>query len=132
LRPARLGVGREGLPLPDGRTLEAWGLLAPDAPPPEACLISFYDAKARIGLHQDRDEQELSAPVLSCRSAIRLSSVSAGRSDPTQSFWLKSGDALTLGGPARLAFHWVERIAAGATLFQQDGRINLTPRRTIS
>jgi DNA oxidative demethylase len=130
-QPTHPETGRPWPPMP-ARLIEVWGLLAPDAPPPEACLINFYDAKARMGLHQDRDEQELSAPVLSVSlgdsALFRIGG--SKRSDPTRSFWLQSGDALTLGGPARLAFHGVERIAAGAPrLFWPGGRINLTLRR---
>ena len=118
------------------RLIDAWRLLAPDAPPPEACLVNFYDGDAaRMGLHQDRDERELSAPVLSLslgNSALfRLGGLK--RSDPTRSFWLKSGDALTFGGPARLAFHGVDRIAPGARpLLPNGGRINLTLRRVTA
>jgi DNA oxidative demethylase len=130
-QPTHPGTGRTWPPIP-ARLVDAWRLLAPDAPPPEACLINFYDAKARMGLHQDRDEQELSAPVLSVSlgdsALFRLGG--SKRNDPTRSFWLHSGDALTFGGPARLAFHGVDRIAAGATtpLFRGE-RINLTLRR---
>ena len=45
--------------------LDAWRKLAPQAPPPEACLVNFYAADAKMGLHQDRDEAELSAPIVS-------------------------------------------------------------------
>ena len=130
-QPMHPETGRPWPPIP-ARLVDAWRLLAPDAPPPEACLINFYDAKARMGLHQDRDEQELSAPVLSVSlgdsALFRLGG--SKRSDPTRSFWLRSGDALTFGGPARLAFHGVDRIAAGATtLLLRGERINLTLRR---
>ena len=130
-QPTHPETGRPWPPMP-ARVIQAWSLLAPDAPPPEACLINFYDAGARMGLHQDRDEQELAAPVLSLSlgdsALFRLGG--SKRSDPTRSFWLRSGDALTLRGPARLAFHGVDRIAAGpTTLFAQGGRINLTLRR---
>lgn len=118
-------------PMPE-RLREVWAELAPDAPPPEACLINIYDAAARMGLHQDRDEAELSAPVVSLSlgdtALFRVGGVS--RSAPTRSFRLASGDAMTLGGPARLAFHGVDRIQAGSsTLLEDGGRINLTMRR---
>ncbi len=66
------------------------------------------------------------------RSATPACSASAGtkRSDPTRSFRLASGDALVLGGDARLAFHGVDRIMPGtSTLLPEGGRINLTLRR---
>ncbi len=112
--------------------LEAWAELAAQAPPPEACLINFYDPTARMGLHQDRDEEELSAPVvsLSLGDACLFRVGGATRAAPTRSFRLQSGDALTLAGPGRLAFHGVDRVIAGtSTLLAAGGRINLTLRR---
>jgi alkylated DNA repair protein (DNA oxidative demethylase) len=104
----------------------------PPAPPPEACLINVYDADARMGPHQDRDEQELSAPVVSLSlgdsALFRIGGLT--RNAPTRSFRIESGDALTFGGPARLMFHGVDRIfAGGSTLLPDGGRINLTLRR---
>ena len=111
--------------------LAAWAELAPAAPRPEACLINFYDADARMGLHQDRDERELSAPVVSLSlgdpALFRIGGLT--RNAPTRSFRIESGDALTFGGPARLAFHGVDRIIVGSTLLPHGGRINLTLRR---
>ncbi len=118
-------------PIPD--TLMAlWRAVADHPNPPQACLVNFYDEKARMGLHQDRDEQDLAAPVVSvslgddCR--FRVGGLSRG--DPTQSLRLTSGDVVVLGGAARLAFHGVDRIYPGtSTLLKQGGRINLTLRR---
>jgi len=114
------------------RLLEVWAKLASGAPTPEACLINFYDANAKMGLHRDRDEQDLSAPVVSVSlgdsALFRIGGLR--RSDPSRSFRLESGDAMIFGGPARLAFHGVDRIITGAsTLLPQGGRINLTLRR---
>jgi DNA oxidative demethylase len=112
----------------------AWAELAPEAPPPEACLVNYYQSSARMGLHQDRDEEDFSAPVLSLSLGdtclFRVGGTS--RRDQTRSFDLESGDALILGGPARLAFHGVDRIKSGSsTLLPQGGRINLTLRRVF-
>jgi DNA oxidative demethylase len=104
---------------------------------PEACLINFYDAQAKMGLHQDRDEADFSAPVVSVSlgDSCLFRVGGAKRGDPTRSFRLNSGDLLVLGGQARLAFHGVDRIYAGtSTLLTNDGfagggRINLTMRR---
>src|SRR5271169_4872396 len=63
-QPAHPDTGRAWPAMP-ARLIEAWAALAMGAPPAEACLINFYDSKARMGLHQDRDEQEISAPVVS-------------------------------------------------------------------
>ena len=124
-------VGAAWPPIP-AIALAAWAELAQGAPPPEACLVNFYDPAARMGLHQDRDEQELSAPVLSLSLGdsclFRVGGTKRG--DKTRSFDLHSGDALILGGPARLAFHGVDRIRGGSsTLLPSGGRINLTLRR---
>ena len=112
--------------------MQVWAELAAGAPPPEACLVNFYDQGARMGLHQDRDEQDLSAPVLSLSLGdsclFRVGGIQ--RAAPTRSFRLQSGDALMLAGPARLAFHGVDRIMPGtSTLLTPGGRINLTLRR---
>jgi alkylated DNA repair protein (DNA oxidative demethylase) len=112
--------------------LAAWKELAGDCPPPEACLVNVYNATARMGLHQDRDEEEFSAPVVSLSlgddAVFRIGG--ATRNSPTRSFRLRSGDAMSLGGPARLAFHGVDRIVAGtSTLLPKGGRVNLTLRR---
>ncbi len=112
--------------------LRVWAELAAGAPPPEACLINVYGAGARMGLHQDRDEEDLSAPVLSLSLGdsclFRVGGVERGA--PTRSLRLQSGDALTLAGPSRLAFHGVDRVVAGtSTLLAGGGRINLTLRR---
>jgi DNA oxidative demethylase len=114
------------------RLVAAFTAIAPGAPPPEACLINLYDPAARMGLHQDRDEQELAAPVVSFSlgdtALFRVGGLQ--RNAPTRSFRLASGDAMSLAGESRLAFHGVDRIIAGSsTLLPQGGRINLTLRR---
>jgi alkylated DNA repair protein (DNA oxidative demethylase) len=112
--------------------LEAWKELADYPHPPEACLINVYTPTARMGLHQDRDEQDFAAPVVSLSLGqtclFRLGGTA--RRDPTRSFRLASGDVLVLGGHSRLAFHGVDRIITGtSTLLPDDSRINLTLRR---
>src|SRR5271165_1258474 len=130
-QPTHPETGR-GWPEMPSRLVEIWMRLAPDAPPPEACLINLYDANARMGLHQDRDEQELAAPVISLSlgdtALFRLGGRERG--DRTRSLKLQSGDAIAFGGPARLAFHGIDRITPGSsTLLTGGGRINLTLRR---
>jgi DNA oxidative demethylase len=100
--------------------------------PPQCCLVNLYRAGARMGLHQDRDEQATDAPVLSVSlgddALFRIGGVT--RRGPTQSLKLSSGDVLSFGGPARLAFHGIDRIVPGtSTLVPGGGRINLTLRR---
>lgn len=89
-----------------------------------------------MGLHQDRDETDFSAPVVSISlgDTCRFRLGGTKRSDPTGSMKLSSGDVVILGGEARLAFHGVDRIyPATSTLlndwFPEGGRINLTLRR---
>jgi alkylated DNA repair protein (DNA oxidative demethylase) len=130
-QPTHPKTGRPWPAMP-ARFLAAFAAIAPGAPPPEACLINFYEASARMGLHQDRDEEELSAPVVSLSlgdtALFRVGGLD--RNAATRSFRLTSGDALSLAGEGRLAFHGVDRIIAGSsTLLPQGGRINLTLRR---
>jgi alkylated DNA repair protein (DNA oxidative demethylase) len=118
-------------PMPQ-RLLEVWRELAPGAPPPEVCLVNFYDAAARMGLHQDRDEHDFGAPIVSLSLGDSALFRVGGdeRRAPTRSFRLQSGDAMVLAGPARLAFHGVDRIFSGtSSLLTGGGRINLTLRR---
>jgi alkylated DNA repair protein (DNA oxidative demethylase) len=112
--------------------LAAWRELADYPHPPEACLVNVYGPTARMGLHQDRDEQDFAAPVVSLSLGDTCLFRIGGekRSDPTRTFRLASGDALVLGGEARLAHHGVDRIMPGtSTLLPDGGRINLTLRR---
>jgi alkylated DNA repair protein (DNA oxidative demethylase) len=130
-QPTHPETGRPWPPMP-ARLLEAFSILAEGSPPPEACLINLYDANARMGLHQDLDEEEFSAPVVSLSlgdtALFRVGGLQ--RNAPTRSFRLASGDAMSLAGEGRLAFHGVDRIIAGSsTLIPQGGRINLTLRR---
>jgi DNA oxidative demethylase len=118
-------------PIPD-IILRAWRDLAGYPHPPEAGLVNFYAADARMGLHQDKDEQDFSAPVVSLSLGATCLFRVGGlkRSDPTAAVRLSSGDAVVLGGAGRLAFHGVDRILpATSTLLPEGGRINLTLRR---
>jgi len=130
-QPTHPETGCPWPPIP-AMALQAWADLAGYAAPPQACLINVYAPTASMGLHQDRDERDFAAPVLSLSlgDACLFRIGGSGRSDPTRSFRLASGDAVLLGGKARLAFHGVDRIIAGtSTLLREGGRINLTLRR---
>lgn len=110
----------------------AWRDLGGHGSAPEACLVNYYAAGARMGLHQDRDEAGFAAPVLSLSLGDTALFRYGGteRRSPTRSVKLESGNALVLGGAARLAFHGVDRILAGSsTLLAEGGRFNLTIRR---
>jgi len=118
-------------PMPDC-LLRAWTELAGYPLPPQACLVNVYGPDTRMGLHQDRDEEDFAAPVvsLSLGDACLFRIGGTRREGPTRSFRLASGDALVLGGDARLAFHGVDGIIPGtSTLLAEGGRINLTLRR---
>lgn len=123
-----------GLPWPSIPTqlLEIWNDVAVYPHPPQACLVNFYDEKARMGMHQDRDEEDLDAPVVSISLGdsclFRVGGTT--RNSRTLSFRLNSGDVVLLGGEGRLCFHGVDRIyPATSTLLAKGGRINLTLRR---
>jgi alkylated DNA repair protein (DNA oxidative demethylase) len=121
-------------PIPE-MLLAAWRDLANYPHPPQACLVNLYGAQARMGLHQDRDEEDFAAPVvsLSLGDACVFRIGGDKRNGPTRTLRLASGDALVLGGEARLAFHGVDRIIPGSsTLLPEGGRINLTLRRVTA
>lgn len=112
--------------------LDLWRDVADCEKPPEACLVNFYDDSSRMGLHQDKDERDFSAPVVSVSLGDSCLFRVGGteRNDPTSSFKLSSGDVVILGGEGRLAYHGVDRIYPGtSTLLKNGGRINLTLRR---
>lgn len=112
--------------------LDIWNRVASSAKPPEACLVNFYDDSARMGLHQDRDEKDLEAPVLSVSlgNTCLFRVGGTDRKDPTMSLKLRSGDVFVIGGAGRLCFHGVDRIyPSTSTLLKNGGRINLTLRR---
>jgi alkylated DNA repair protein (DNA oxidative demethylase) len=130
-QPTHPETGAPWPPIPAPLTA-LWHDLTGYPHPPEACLLNVYAASARMGLHQDRDEQDFDAPVLSLSLGdtciFRIGSDT--RAAPTRSLRLQSGDALAFGGPSRLAFHGVDRLLPGtSTLLPQGGRINLTLRR---
>lgn len=123
----------QGTPWPaiPAAVLALWRDLTGLARDPDCCLVNFYGPGARMGLHQDRDEGDFSFPVLSVslgdEALFRIGGTE--RSEATESFWLRSGDVLVMGGTARLAWHGVDRIRPGSpTLLPQGGRINLTCR----
>ncbi len=130
-QPMHPETGEPWPPMPAIVT-DAWKALAAYPHPPESCLINYYGPAAKMGLHQDRDERDLAAPVvsLSLGDTCLFRIGGTKRSDPTRTLRLASGDAVVLGGEARLAFHGVDRIVPGtSTLLREGGRINLTLRR---
>jgi alkylated DNA repair protein (DNA oxidative demethylase) len=134
-QPTHPETGKPWPPIPD-MVLDVWRTVSGYAHDPEACLVNRYDASAKMGLHQDRDEQTFEAPVVSISLGdtclFRIGGFNRG--DPTRSLKLASGDVVVLGGESRLAFHGVDRIYPGTSTllrdwFPEGGRINLTLRR---
>ena len=146
LRAAGMGLGHGRLSLParripetgepwpaiPGLALRAWEDLSGFPHAPDACLINFYDPGARMGMHQDKDEEDFAAPVVSLSlgqtGLFRYGGLD--RKDPTRSVKLRSGDAIVFGGPARLIYHGIDRLIPGPSdLLPQGGRLNLTLRK---
>jgi alkylated DNA repair protein (DNA oxidative demethylase) len=130
-QPSHPATGLAWPAIPES-VLFVWNRVSNYPHPPEACLVNFYGADAKMGLHQDRDEEDLEAPVVSISlgdtALFRVGGTTRG--GKTQSLKLASGDVLVLEGPSRLAFHGIDRVIGGSsTLLKGGGRINLTLRR---
>lgn len=98
---------------------------------PDACLVNFYQPAARLSLHQDRDEQDLNAPIVSVSLGLPAVFLFGGlqRSVPVKRLRLAHGDVVVWGGASRLAFHGVTPLADGEHAATGRCRINLTFRR---
>jgi len=117
--------------------LDLWTGINPP-PAPECCLVNFYRADAKMGLHQDRDEKDVSAAVIGVslgdeglfRIGGKYVDGKWGRGGKTASVPLASGDVIAFGGTARLAYHGIDRVRPGTSrLLPGGGRISLTLRR---
>jgi alkylated DNA repair protein (DNA oxidative demethylase) len=99
---------------------------------PDACLVNRYQPGARMSLHQDKDELDLQAPIVSVSLGLPAIFLFGGskRSDKPSRFRLQHGDVAVWGGPARLAFHGVAPLADGEHPLLGRQRINLTFRKT--
>ena len=97
----------------------------------DACLINRYQPGARMSLHQDRDEGDFGAPIVSVSLGLPATFLFGGlkRSDKTQRYRLEHGDIAVWGGSARLAFHGVAPLADGEHAVLGRQRINLTFRK---
>lgn len=98
---------------------------------PDACLINRYEAGARMGLHQDRDERDLTQPIVSISLGMAAVFLWGGvkRQDPVSRIAVNSGDVIVWGGPERLHYHGVAPLAKGAHPLTGACRINLTLRK---
>jgi alkylated DNA repair protein (DNA oxidative demethylase) len=130
-QPTHPGNGLAWPPIPYP-LMRLWREVADYAAPPEACLINYYAEGCRLGSHQDSDEADMSAPVLSVSLGDDALFHVGGlrRADPKERLVLRSGDVVVLGGAARLAYHGIDRINPGTSdLLAEGGRFNLTLRR---
>ena len=138
----------DDLPLPteDLHTGQAWPAIPPclmdfavDAATqagypdfvPDSCMINQYLPGNKLGLHQDRDERDLRAPVVSLSLGLPAIFLFGGlqRTGKTQRYRLAHGDVVVWGGPSRLAFHGILRLAEGAHALVGQRRVNVTFRR---
>ncbi len=98
---------------------------------PDACLVNRYEPGARMALHQDRDERDLAAPIVSVSLGLAAVFLFGGssRADRPARILLAHGDVVVFGGPARLRFHGVLPLADGRHPLTGRRRINLTLRK---
>ncbi|WP_194097700.1 alpha-ketoglutarate-dependent dioxygenase AlkB family protein [Marivivens aquimaris] len=122
-----------GVPWPEvpASVLDVWRTVSGFDRDPESCLINFYGFDAKMGMHQDKDEADFNAPVVSISlgdaALFRIGNLERG--GKTESIWLESGDVCVIGGEARLLYHGIDRIRAGSSsLLPNGGRINVTMR----
>ncbi len=129
-QPTHPETGRAWPPIPTV-LLGLWDDLTGWPSPPDACLVNLYRGPAKMGLHQDRDEADTTAPVLSVSlgdtAVFRIGPAGGGA---TRTVRLASGDVCALTGPARLARHGIDRVLEGSSqVVPGGGRLNLTLRR---
>jgi alkylated DNA repair protein (DNA oxidative demethylase) len=98
---------------------------------PDACLINRYEPGARMSLHQDRDERDLAAPIVSVSLGLPAIFLWGGRQrgDRPRRIPLAHGDVVVWGGPARMTFHGVNALPAGVHPLTGAFRYNLTFRQ---
>ena len=101
---------------------------------PDACLVNRYAAGARLSLHQDRDEKDLRAPIVSVSLGLPAVFLWGGdeRGDRTRPVPLHHGDVVVWGGASRLRFHGVRPLKDGEHPFAGAHRINITFRKVIA
>ena len=100
---------------------------------PDACLINRYTPGARMSLHQDKDEQDFAAPIVSVSLGLPATFLFGGpkRADKPRRYRLAHGDVVVWGGPSRLFFHGVAPLADGEHAVIGRQRINLTFRKAL-
>jgi DNA oxidative demethylase len=100
---------------------------------PDACLMNRYLAGAKLSLHQDRDEKDQWAPIVSVSLGLPATFLWGGkrRADPIRRLRLESGDVAVWGGPARFIYHGIAPLKAGEHPLTGAARINLTFRKVF-
>jgi alkylated DNA repair protein (DNA oxidative demethylase) len=100
---------------------------------PDACLINRYEPGAKLSLHRDEDERDLSAPVVSVSLGLPATFLWGGlsRGDRQRRIRLESGDVVVWGGPVRLVYHGIAILAEGEHSLTGRSRINLTFRKAL-
>jgi alkylated DNA repair protein (DNA oxidative demethylase) len=98
---------------------------------PDACLVNRYEPGIRLSLHQDKDELDFAAPIVSVSLGLPATFLFGGlaRADKPRRFRLVHGDVVVWGGPSRLAYHGVAPLAEGEHALLGRKRINLTFRK---
>lgn len=117
-------------PIPKS-VLDVWWEIASCEREPDSCLVNLYREGARMGMHRDADEVDFRCPVVSISlgddGLLRIGNLERG--GQTESIWLGSGDAVVMGGDARLRYHGIDKIKFGSSqLLPSGGRLNLTLR----
>jgi alkylated DNA repair protein (DNA oxidative demethylase) len=100
---------------------------------PDDCLINRYVAGAKLGMHQDRDEKDAWAPIVSVSLGLPAMFLWGGkdRSDAVRRLRVENGDVVVWGGPARFVYHGVAPLKGGSHPLTGDVRINLTFRKVF-
>lgn len=101
---------------------------------PDACLINFYAAGAKMGLHQDKDERDFKQPIVTVSLGDDADFLIGGtkRSDKTLAVVVRSGDVLIFGGDSRMRYHGIRKIYPGTSpLDGLNGRFSLTFRKAL-
>jgi alkylated DNA repair protein (DNA oxidative demethylase) len=100
---------------------------------PDSCLINRYELRSRLSMHQDKDERDYSAPIVSVSLGLPAVFLLGGlrRDDRARRVSLFHGDVVVWGGPARLRYHGVAALKAGRHPTLGEQRINLTFRQAM-
>lgn len=100
---------------------------------PDACLINRYEVGASLSLHQDKNEKDFDAPIVSVSLGLPATFLFGGlmRTDPTKKISLVHGDVVVWGGPMRLAYHGIRPLKLGQHSLFGATRVNLTFRKAL-